>query len=194
MGAHALAVGGFQRGDRVVVFGPGPIGQGAAVLAKEMGAGEVVVVGRDDPARFETLRRAGITRLFDLIEPDAPQRLAAAAGEGFDLAIDAAGVAAVVDQALKLLRPCGVLAVAGLPEEPALFDVLLLVKKRLQVRGVSRIPPAAWATVLEVMAANPPAFAPLITHRLPLADAQAGFDLCHRRLASKVLLVPESVD
>jgi 2-desacetyl-2-hydroxyethyl bacteriochlorophyllide A dehydrogenase len=190
VGAHALAVGGFKRGDRVVVFGPGPIGQGAAVLAKQMGASEVAIVGRDDPVRFETLRRLGFDRLYDVIDPAAAERLAAEAGAGFDLAIEAAGVGAVVNQALRLLKSCGVLALAGMAEEPAALDVMLMVKNRLQIRGVSRIPPSAWATVLELMAADPAAFGAMITHRLPLSEARAGFDLCHRRAASKVLLLP----
>jgi 2-desacetyl-2-hydroxyethyl bacteriochlorophyllide A dehydrogenase len=190
VGAHALAVGGFKPGDRVVVFGPGPIGQGAAILARQMGASEVAVVGRDDPVRFDTLRQLGIDRLYDMIDPAAAARLAAEAGEGYDLAIEAAGVGVVINQALRLLKPCGVLAVAGMAEEPAELDILLVVKNRLQIRGVSRIPPSAWSTVLAVMEPDPEAFRPLITHRLPLSEAATGFDLCHRREASKILLLP----
>jgi 2-desacetyl-2-hydroxyethyl bacteriochlorophyllide A dehydrogenase len=190
VGAHALAVGGFEAGQRVVVFGPGPIGQGTAVLARELGASEVAIVGRDDPVRFATLRELGFDLLFDLADPAAAAGLKAVAAEGFDLAIDAAGVPVVIDQALRLLRSQGVLAVAGMSEEPSRVDILLVVKNRLQIRGVSRIPPAAWTTVIDLMRANPAAFAKLISHRLPLSEAKAGFELCHSRQASKVLLLP----
>jgi threonine 3-dehydrogenase len=173
------------------VFGPGPIGQGVAMLAKQMGAADVAIVGRDDPVRFQTLRDLGFDQLYDMIDPEAPARLAEITGDGFDLAVDAAGVAVVVNQALRLLKSCGILAIAGLPEEPANLDVMLVVKNRLQIRGVSRIPPSAWATSIKVMAEDPEAFLPLITHRLPLSQAQQGFDLCHRRAASKVMLFPE---
>lgn len=191
VGAYALDVAGFAAGDRVVVFGPGPIGQGAAVLAKQMGAAEVAVVGFDDAARFETLRRLGFEALVDLREQGAADRLKALAGRGFDVAIEAAGVAAVVDQALAVLRPQGVLALAGMGDSTAPFDMGLLVRNRLQMRGVSRIPPRIWPEVIALLAAAPDAFAPLVTHRMPLSRAIEAFALARGGQASKILLIPE---
>lgn len=193
VGAHALGVAGMQPGDRVLVFGPGPIGQGVAVLASALGAAEVAVVGMRDAVRFETLRALGFTHLFDMAEPGAAERLKLLAGTGFDIVVDAAGVASVIDQGLALLRPLGVLAVAGMGEPPATFDVMKLVKNRLQIRGVSRIPPEAWDVVLGAMAADPEAFVPLITYRLPLSQAIEAFALCRAGEASKVLLIPDEV-
>ncbi len=194
VGAHALSVAGMKAGDRVLVFGPGPIGQGVAMLARALGAAEVAVVGMRDPARFETLRALGFTALFDMAEPDAAVRLKQLAGTGFDIVIDAAGVASVIDQGLALLRPLGVLAVAGMGELPATVDMMKLVKNRLQIRGVSRVPPAAWDVVLEAMASDPESFAPLITHRMPLSQAIAAFGLCRAGDASKILLIPEDAE
>jgi threonine 3-dehydrogenase len=188
--AHALATAGMSAGKRVIVFGPGPIGQGAAILARQLGASDVVVVGMNDQARFATLGALGFDRVVDMAHVDAKTTLAELAGDGFDIAIEAAGVPAVVDQALAVLAPWGILALAGMPEKPATFDVLRLVRNRLQIRGVSRTPKSAWMAVLDAMAKCPTAFAPMITHRLPLKDALYGFELCHTREASKVLLYP----
>ena len=189
-GAYALEVAGFKPGDRVIVFGPGPIGQGTAALARVFGAAEVVVVGMRDAARFEALRAAGITQLFDMAEEGAAGRLAEAAKGGFDIAIDATGVAPVINQALGLLRPQGILSVAGMGEEPANVDILKMVKNRLQIRGVSRMPPSVWPKVLSALSADPAAFEPLISHRMPLSSALEAFELCRAGSASKVLLVP----
>jgi 2-desacetyl-2-hydroxyethyl bacteriochlorophyllide A dehydrogenase len=188
--AHALATADMSAGKRVVVFGPGPIGQGAAILARQMGASDVVVVGMNDAARFATLRALGFDRVVDMADADAREKLAVLAGDGFNIVIEAAGVPAVVDQALAVLAPWGILALAGMPEKPATIDVLRIVRNRLQIRGVSRTPKSAWITVLDAMAKDPAAFAPMITHRLPLKDALHGFELCHTREASKVLLYP----
>ena len=189
VGLHALRVAGFKAGDRVVVFGPGPIGQGVAVLARQMGA-SVAVVGYRDTARFETLRALGISALFDASEADALQRLKMLAGQGFDVAIEAAGVASVVDQALAVLRPQGVLALAGMGEPTAPVNIGLVVRNRLQIRGASRIPPDIWQEVIALLSADPEAFAPLVTHRMPLADAQEAFALARAGQASKILLIP----
>jgi 2-desacetyl-2-hydroxyethyl bacteriochlorophyllide A dehydrogenase len=188
--AHALATAEMAPGKRVIVFGPGPIGQGAAVLARQMGASDVVVVGMRDEARLQTLAGIGFRHLIDMAQSGAAQRLAEIAGDGFDIAIEAAGAPGVVDQALSLLKPWGVLALAGMPEGDASFNVLRVVRNRLQIRGVSRTPRSAWTTVLEAMAKEPDAFAPIVTHRVPLRDAMQALALCHSRQASKVLVIP----
>jgi len=191
VGAYALDVAGFEPGQRVVVFGPGPIGQGAAVLAREMGAAEVAIVGFKDHARFETLRSLGFEQLVDMSEEGAADRLKALAGRGFDIAIEAAGVASVVDQALAVLKSQGVLALAGMGDLSAPFNLGLLVRNRLQIRGVSRIPPRIWPKVIELLAARPEAFAGLVTHRMPLAQAQEAFALARSGQSSKILLIPD---
>jgi len=190
VGAHALITGGMKAGDRVIVFGPGCVGQCAAALAKHLGASEVVVVGMNDGPRFEVLRKFGIETFVDMAQPGAAETLAAIAGDGFDLAVEAAGVASVINQALSVLRQEGVLSVAGMSEQPATIDILRIVKHRLQVRGSSRTSQAAWTLVLQALDADPQTFRHLISHRMPLDQAEAALDLCRSREASKVLLYP----
>jgi 2-desacetyl-2-hydroxyethyl bacteriochlorophyllide A dehydrogenase len=188
--AHAAALGKIQSGDRVVVFGPGPIGQGAAIFARRAGASQVVVVGHGDTARFATLRVLGFDDLVDLGEPDGQARLAEFAGKGFDVAIEASGAPPVINIGLGVLRPFGVFVLAGMPETQASLDVMLMVRGRHQMIGCSRAPDTAWHDVINALVEDPEAFRPMITHRLPLKDALAGFHLAHTRAASKVLLVP----
>jgi 2-desacetyl-2-hydroxyethyl bacteriochlorophyllide A dehydrogenase len=191
VGAHALVTGGMANDKRVVVFGPGPIGQGVAAMARAMGARDVTIVGLNDGARFEVLRSMGFDRLVDMADEDSEAKLAELAGHGFDLAVEAAGVPVVVDQALTVLASEGILVLAGMGACAATFDMLRMVRMRLQIRGASRIPPSAWAIVLDAMAAHPDHFAPLITHRMKLSEAAAALVLCRQRQASKVLLFPE---
>jgi len=190
--AHSLVTAEMKPGMRVVVFGPGPIGQGVAILARQMGAADVVMVGCNDAVRFDTVRRLGFNRVVDVAAPDAAAQLAAFAGDGFDLAVEASGAPQAVDQALGTLRPWGMLAIPGMPEAPATIDILRVVKNRLQIRGVSRTPHSAWVMVLDALSKDPAAFEPMITHRLPLSRALEGFELCNRREASKVLLMPDA--
>ncbi len=99
----------------MIIFGPGPIGQGAAILARQMGAADVAVVGMRDETRLTTLREIGFTHLIDMADEGAAQRLSEITGDGFDIAIEAAGAPAVVGQALSVLQPWGILALAGMP-------------------------------------------------------------------------------
>ena len=50
--AEAVSTGGIKQGDRVLVLGPGNIGQGVALFAREAGAAQVVIVGKDDALRL----------------------------------------------------------------------------------------------------------------------------------------------
>lgn len=189
VGAHALRVSGMKAGDRVLVFGPGPIGQGVAALARAFGAKEVALVGMNDAPRFDVLRSMGLDHLYDMAVDGDADRLKASAG--YDVVIDAAGVPSVINQGLGLLRSEGVLAVAGMSEKPAELDLLKLVKNRLQIRGVSRIPPSIWPVVIDALAADPASFAPLVTHRMKLSSALEAFEMCRKGEASKVLLIPD---
>jgi len=187
--AHAVALAEITPGMRAVVFGPGPIGQGAAIFARKAGAA-VTIVGHGDAARFATLRGLGFTSLIDLAEPDGQSRLTALAGAGFDVAIEASGAPPVINTGLAALRPYGAFILAGMPERQASLDVMLIVRGRTKMIGCSRAPDSAWHTVIAALAADPEAFRPMITHRLPLAEALAGFELAHSKTASKVLLFP----
>jgi 2-desacetyl-2-hydroxyethyl bacteriochlorophyllide A dehydrogenase len=188
--AHAVSLAEIKPGARVVVFGPGPIGQGAAIFARKAGAVEVAVVGHGDTARFATLRKLGFDSLVDLADPDGASRLTALAGAGFDVALEASGAPPVINIGLASLRPYGTFILAGMPERQASLDVMLIVRGRHKMIGCSRAPDSAWHTVIEALVADPETFRPMITHRLPLAEALAGFELAHSKAASKVLLFP----
>jgi threonine dehydrogenase-like Zn-dependent dehydrogenase len=187
--AHAVALADITPGMRAVVFGPGPIGQGAAIFARKAGAA-VTIVGHGDTARFTTLRDLGFNSLIDLAEPDGQSRLTAIAGDGFDVAIEASGAPPVITTGLATLRPYGTFILAGMPERQASLDVMLIVRGRAKMVGCSRAPDSAWHAVIDALVADPEGFRPMITHRLKLTEALAGFELAHSKAASKVLLFP----
>jgi len=188
--AHAVAIGQVKPGDSVVVFGPGPIGQAAAIFARRAGAARVAIAGHGDHARFDTLRRLGFDDLADLAEPDGQQTLAKLAGAGFDVAIEASGAPPVINIGLSVLKPFGIFVLAGMPEKQASLDVMLLVRGRQHLIGCSRAPDTAWHASIDALVDSPESFRPMITHRLALKDGLEGFRLAHSRAASKVLLYP----
>jgi threonine dehydrogenase-like Zn-dependent dehydrogenase len=188
--AHAVTLGEVKPGDHVVVFGPGPIGQAAAIFARRAGATRVAIVGHGDKARFKTLRILGFDDLVDLGEPDGQHKLAQLAGAGFDVAIEASGAPVVINIGLGVLKPFGIFVLAGMPEKHASLDVMLLVRGRHHMIGCSRAPDTAWEAAIDALVQAPDSFRPMITHRLSLKDGLDGFQLAHSRAASKVLLYP----
>jgi threonine dehydrogenase-like Zn-dependent dehydrogenase len=188
---QALRVAGALAGRRVLVMGPGTIGQGIALLARRAGAASVVVSGHDDAARFDVLRRMGFEALVDV----ARQPLAAAVAPHlrearFDVVFEATGVPETVAQALPLLRRNGVVVVTGIHARPLQLDLTMLVRQQLQLRGSFRPPESDWPQALALMTELGDVMAPMVSHVLPLSRALDGFALAHGKQASKVLLRP----
>ncbi len=190
---QALRIAGSVQGLRVLVMGPGTIGQGIAVLARRAGAAQVVVTGRDDAPRFDALRRMG----FDALGDVAGQSLAEATapytqGQPFDLVFEATGVPETITEALPLLRRNGIVVVTGIHARPLSLDLTTLVRRQQQLRGSFRPPESDWTDALALMGEIGPLMAPMVSHVLPLSRAHEGFALAHGKAASKVLLRPEA--
>ena len=190
-----IRVAGDLTGQRVLVMGPGTIGQGIAVLARRAAAAQVEVSGRDDAARFDALRRMGFDALADvagmsLAEATAPY----ANGESFDVVLEATGVPETISEALPLLRRNGIVVVTGIHARPLSLDLTTLVRKQQQLRGSFRPPESDWPQALALMGEVGDLIAPMVSHVLPLSRAMEGFALAHGKQASKVLLRPEDGD
>lgn len=192
---QALRVAGDVAGKRVLVMGPGTIGQGIAVLARRAGAAQVVVSGFDDAARFEALRRMGFDQFAD-VKTGTLAGLTAPflQGRSFDLVFEATGVAQTITESLALLRRNGVVVVTGIHARPLALDLTSLVRRQQQLRGSFRPPESDWGAVLALLAETGEQLAPMVSHVLPLAQAHQGFALAHGKQASKVLLCPGDDD
>jgi len=192
---QALRVAGDVRGQRVLVMGPGTIGQGIALLARHAGAAQVVVSGFDDTARFDALRRMGFEQLVDVAGATLAERVAPHTnGAPFDGVFEATGVPETINEALPLLKRDGVVVVTGIHARPLALDLTALVRRQQQLRGSFRPPESDWPLALGLMQEIGPAMAPMVSHVLPLTQALEGFALAHGKRASKVLLCPQAGD
>ncbi len=189
---EAVRTAGVQPGDRVLVLGPGNIGQGIALFAREAGASKVVVAGHGDAARLQVLRRLGFEELLDFAEQPMTESLAHACRERpFDVVIEATGAGAVIAPALVALKPHGVLVITGIHAAPVAIDLTTLVRKHQQIRGSYRAPEAAWPLVIEFMGRHSALLRHMITHCVPLSRAAEGFELARHKVATKVMVLPD---
>lgn len=186
VGLEAVLLAEVKPGDRVLVLGPGTIGQALALAARQAGAAEVVVTGRDDAPRFAVLRALGFTRLVDR----AVAPLAELVQGGFDVVLEATGMPATITEALPLLKGGGVCCVVGIHAGALSLPLTEFVRRRLQLRASHGAARPTWDRVLALLAANPERYRPMITHRLPLGLGLEGFELARQRSASKVILIP----
>ena len=188
--AEAVDTGEVRPGDRVLVLGPGNIGQGVALFARAAGAAEVVIAGKDDAPRLECLRRMGFDGTVDVGERPLAEALAPYLASGkFDVVFEATGVPAIVQQGLNVLRKRGVLVVVGIHPKPVSVNLTRLVRDHQQIRGSYRAPVATWPRVLRFLGENVELVRRMISHRLPLERAIEGLELSRSKGASKVMIV-----
>ncbi|MCZ9881981.1 zinc-dependent alcohol dehydrogenase [Arthrobacter sp. B2a2-09] len=129
---HGVNRSGAGEGSKVVVFGAGPVGLGAAIGFKDKGAEHVVVVDVV-PNRLEKALRVGADAVINSAEEDVVERLKSLHGEvpGFmgqgskaatDIYFDAAGAPIVIETAFKAMRNRGVLTIVAVHKKPVELD------------------------------------------------------------------------
>jgi L-iditol 2-dehydrogenase len=190
---NAVDVAEVGPGDRVAVLGPGPIGLCIAFVAQLRGA-VVLLAGLDDAARLDVARRIGIRETADLTSGSLEATIRHALGGEADRVIEATGSARSVVEGLAALRSGGVLVVAGIHSGSLDLDLTSFVRSKKQLRAAHDTTARAFDESIRLLAAHAGTLGALITHRRPLAEAQAAFDLARSRQAMKVLLLPEAAE
>lgn len=110
MGARAAA---YRLGDTVLVIGAGPIGQMSVRWANAAGAREIVVVDAVE-SRLDLARRGGATHTIAAPIAEGQEAIQAAVGaDGPDVVVDSTGNAAVLPEALRVVRRGGRVVLLG---------------------------------------------------------------------------------
>lgn len=162
-------------GDKVVVFGAGPIGLAAIATLQDRGIEDVVAVDLS-PRRLEIAQQLGARATVDASKGDPWKRLRALHGEapllgaamaGSDAYIEASGAASVIPQILQHARGEARLAVVALHSEPVPVNFLLVMMKQLTIRGAMEYP-EDYTDALDLLVRRD--LSPMISHRFPLDE------------------------
>jgi len=111
-GFSAAETGGVKLGDSVAVFAQGPIGLCATIGARLRGAAKIIAV-EGDPFRREISKRMGANVVFDAADPNLIDNIKDVTHGGVDVAIEALGLQATFENALRSLKPGGTLSSLG---------------------------------------------------------------------------------
>jgi L-gulonate 5-dehydrogenase len=164
---RAVVRGRIAQGEKVVVFGAGPIGQAIAVAAIDRGATALLV----DPVSSRLERgRAGGAELLAIEEGEDPVAAARewAGGDGPEAVFEATGVPEVARTAVDLVAPAGRVVVVGLSSHEAPLRVGDLAFKEIDVLGVSCCNADEFSDAVSLVARRRDILAQLVTHEFPL--------------------------
>lgn len=192
----AISVSAFERtgiapGETVVVLGPGPIGLICAMIARSMGAGRVVVVGRSSSrARLEIGERVGL-EVWDSDERDVLEAAREITdGRGVDLVVDTSGAGPAIANGVWMLRRRGRLCALGVSGAEAIefpWDDALFRAIDLSFSFSSSY--TSWDAALSLLKTGAVDVEPLIT-AYALERWQDAFSALERREVVKAVLTP----
>jgi len=157
---HAIERAAITLGDSVLVQGTGAVGLSAIALARLAGATRIVAFGA--PAdRLGLASAMGADIVVDIQTTTAAERMQvvrdATAGLGVDVAIEAAGSARAVEEALDLIRDGGRYVIAGHYTDagPSAINVHQQInRKHLEIRGCWGSEVGHFVRALRVLAAH----------------------------------------
>lgn len=194
--AHSVEEAEVRPGDVVLVQGLGPLGLWTAALAAAAGA-RVLAIGRR-PRRLALALDLGAELALDeaATEPDERREAVMARTEdlGADAVMDTTGVAAAAREGLDLVRRGGVYVNSGVAVPAGEFPLRLyedLALRNVAVRGVWVSGTDHFAQALGLALSGKYPLSQLVTHRLPLAEANEALDAAASDPAAvKVVLKP----
>ena len=178
----ALTKCGIRKGETVLVVGHGPAGLVASQIARTMGAARVILCGRS-PARMEKARAIGVADAYVSAQDGTLEQTVRSEteGRGVEVAFEGAGTPESVGAALESVMPGGRVVLYGVQRAPLDgFDLNRIVLKDLEVYGALS-DRRGWEDVISLVSSGNLRLAPLITHRFPLDQASAAYEMVRNK-------------
>jgi threonine dehydrogenase-like Zn-dependent dehydrogenase len=178
-GFAAAESGNVGLGDTVAVFAQGPIGLCATLGATLRGASLILAID-PDPVRLQMSKQFGASEVL-LAEGDVPGEIRALTnGRGVDVAIEALGTQTTFENALRVLRPGGVLSSVGVYSGHVTMPFDAIGAGLRDNRVVTTLCPGGKARMLRLMRlveAERIDLTPLLTHTFSLDRIEEAYGL-----------------
>jgi threonine 3-dehydrogenase len=188
IGVHALSKT-KPAGKKVIVFGCGPIGIYAQMVAKLSGA--EYVIGVDiSKERLNLARKMGTDIVLNSKEVDVSSEVdKITKGFGTDIVVELTGNKTVLNEATKTLRRGGDIVLVGLFPGPVEWDLVNnVIYKEANVFGVTgRIMWDTWWTAQSILLSGKMDLKPVITHYFTLADYDEALQLAESATTGKII-------
>ncbi len=194
----ACAVHGVDRikpnfGDSAVMFGAGPTGIILAQLLRWSGVNKFVIADPNQK-KLDILKKLGFTDLV-LVDRDNPtkhyEQVKAISPKGYDIVIDATGVASVVEACFNFAKKGSKIVVYGVCDEDALISIspYKIFSEEYQIIG-SFAQTHCFDRAISYIESGKVVVKDLISHVLPIEKYSEAIDLINNKEAIKVIIQP----
>ena len=179
---YAVKNARIEKGNFVIIFGPGPVGLMMVQLAKAAGAGKVLLAGTRD-ARLERGKELGADFIANTRDAASPYHVKDLkkfiqdrhGGELADRAVTSTSSLAAIDLAMDVTGRASTVIIFGLPGDKDVIEMPAL-QCMLQDKTIrySWLAPTSWPEAVESIATGKVKIDKIQSHRFPLealADA-----------------------
>ena len=191
VGVHAVKRARLQAGEAVLILGTGAIGHMVAAMAAVRGAGPIIVADVK-PHCLESAQRLGATHTILVGEDSITERVMdITGGRGVEVVFLTADVDWLVDEAFNAVCRKGRIVFIALFNAPIHLNPYRIIQKDLDVIGSIMSTEEDFNEALALVAAGKVQAEAIVTHHLPLAQAQHGFELAASKADGAIKVVLE---
>jgi len=189
---HQVSSADVRAGQSVAVLGTGPIGMMVAAAASVEGAAPIIAVDIQEHCLEVAQHSFGATHGISASQGHLAERvLATAALSGIDVVFLTVGVPSLVQQALAMANPEGRVVLVALFDEPLWLDANDVIHKHLTLVGSSMYNDQDIGTAIDLISAGKVQARAMVTHVLPLEQAQRAFHLAATKEDGAIKVVLE---
>jgi 2-desacetyl-2-hydroxyethyl bacteriochlorophyllide A dehydrogenase len=188
---RAVDLATLRVGQTAAVLGPGPIGLLTTQIVKLSGVSLLMVAGAGaDTNRLAVARELGADLTIDVTKEDPVKKARTLTRTGFDVVLEASGNPKSVPQAVAMVKPGGKVILIGIHPAPGEIPTTDVVRSHKTIIGAYGTDNDIWNRALTLLDTGKVRTEPMITHRLPLSEAERGFELLVSKEATKVIFIP----
>jgi L-iditol 2-dehydrogenase len=176
---HGVEEADVKLGDTVAIIGAGPIGLLHLLVARKIGAGKVIVIDLVEE-RLQFAEKLGADETINAGKADSAEEVKRlTSGYGADVVIEAIGLPATWEQALRLVRKGGtILEFGGCPPGTEIkLNAEQLHYGEVTVMGTFHTTPLHFRKALNLIASKTIDVKPLITKRMKLGNIKEAFEM-----------------
>jgi len=176
---HGIEKAQVKLGDTVAIIGAGPIGLLHLLTAKKIGAEKVIISDLVDE-RLQIAQQLGAEEIINANQEETVEKVKQlTGGYGADVVIEAIGLPATWEQALRMVRKGGtVLEFGGCPPGTDIkVRTELLHYGEVTLLGTFHTTPAHFKKALSLIASGAIRVKPLITRKMKLEEIKDAFEI-----------------
>ncbi|TDF95993.1 zinc-binding dehydrogenase [Paenibacillus piri] len=187
---HTIRRSSLKVGDDVAILGAGPIGLLVGLMAKQAGAGQIII-SDISPYRLKKAEQFGLTALNAKEVNVTEEVLKRTGGNGADVVFEVAGSQLTANQMIEAVRTQGQVVVVSVYKQAPTIDLAAMHFRELSLTTTRCYSKDDFAKAIRLMTSGAIDVSPFISHILPLEQVERGFQLMADPEASlKVLFKP----